>query len=238
VNCDEVRASTEDFVLGSLDGTGWADVVSHLSRCAACRAEAVALTAVVDRLSAMAPAVEPSVGFVERVLDHVGIDPQPDVGTDRRSNLLERVGAARGGRRPRARRIMLAAAVVAALAGAGAIGWLVAGPGHTPPPHALLVRAMRAPDGVPIGQAVASEGPSPWVTVSVDLPPAGARDSYPDGVYTVVLDHRGGDRTPLGQLRVRGGVGAVGGPAGRLDQVYAVSLEGPGGRDICAAFLP
>jgi hypothetical protein len=97
---------------------------------------------------------------------------------------------------------------------------------------------MRAPDGVPIGQAVASEGPSPWVTVSVDLPPAGARDSYPDGVYTVVLDHRGGDRTPLGQLRVRGGVGAVGGPAGRLDQVYAVSLEGPGGRDICAAFLP
>ncbi len=96
MNCDEVRASTEDFVLGSLDGAEWADVVSHLSRCAACRAEAVALTAVVDRLSAMAPAVEPSAGFVERVLDHVGIDPQPEVGTDRRSNLLERVGAAGG----------------------------------------------------------------------------------------------------------------------------------------------
>jgi len=227
VTCDEVRARIEDFVLGSLDGAEWADVVAHLSRCAPCQAEAVALTAVVDRLSALAPAVEPSAGFVDRVLDQVVVDGP--------AGLRESPAPVASRRR---RRVVLAGAAASALAVAGAVGWLVAGPGRAPAPRALLVRAMRAPDGVPIGQAVASDGPSPWVTVSVDLPPAGARDSYPDGVYTVVLEHRGGNRTPLGELHVHGGLGAVGGPAGRLDQVYAVSLEGPGGRDICAAFLP
>jgi hypothetical protein len=254
VDCDQVRARTEDFVLGSLDGAEWADVVTHLTRCAACGADAAALAAVVDRLSAGAPAVEPSAGFVERVLDHLGVDRSsaaglqarsagnvdgpPDVGVRGLSAGPDPGATARPRRRRRVRLIGLAAAAVAALSGAGAIGWLVADPGHAPTTHALFVRAMRAPDGVPIGQAVASEGPSPWVTVSVDLPPAGAPDSYPDGVYTVVLDHRGGDRTPLGRLRVRGGLGAIGGPASQLDQVYAVSLEGPDGRDICAAFLP
>jgi hypothetical protein len=235
VNCDEARSSTEDFVLGSLDGAEWADVVAHLARCAACRGEAAALTAMVDRLSALAPVVEPSPGFVERVLDHMGLD---HVGLDGPPDPDGRAAPVPSGRRRRTRRLLLATAALTALALAGGVGWLVAEPGRSATAHALLVSAMRAPDGVRIGQAVASEGPSPWVTVSVDLPPAGTPDSYPDGVYTVVLDHRGGARTPLGQLRVRGGVGAVGGTANRLDQVYAVRLEGPDGRDICAAFLP
>ncbi len=205
-----------------------------LARCAACRAEAAALTAVVDRLSvhgAGGRATSPASS--ERVLQprRGSTSSRASGATGRtRARTSGRAGAARpaptgpavppGRRRPHRSRL-----------GRRRSGWLVAEPGRSPTTHALLVSAMRAPDGVRIGQAVASEGPSPWVTVSVDLPPAGTPDSYPDGLYTVVLGSsgRGGARTPLGQLRVRGAwAPSAERPAGSIRCTLRSGFEGPG----------
>jgi LysM repeat protein len=66
--CLRFEDEAVSFVLGDLDGAVRARMVSHLDSCSPCRREVAALNTAVDVISASTTPVEPSPGFVGRVL--------------------------------------------------------------------------------------------------------------------------------------------------------------------------
>lgn len=97
--------SLVDMVLGQLSAEAHAAHHEHLRDCAECRAAAKHLLGVVDEVTRLAPAAEPSDGFADRVIN--GLDPAP---------LSLR-------RQRRTRRRWPAAAVAAACIGLGVGAW-------------------------------------------------------------------------------------------------------------------
>jgi LysM repeat protein len=70
--CPLVETEAAAFVLGDVDAETRAGLVNHLDACASCRHEVSTLAAAVDSISALAPAMTPSPGFVDRVLTAAG----------------------------------------------------------------------------------------------------------------------------------------------------------------------
>jgi anti-sigma factor RsiW len=142
MTCAEVREAAAELVLGTLDGSARAAVVTHLAACPACRAEVESLTRVTDALWLSAPEAEPSPGFETRVLRAYGGEPA----------------------RPRRalRRVLAAAAAVALLAAGIAVGSL-----RTARP-AQAAGAMLDQTHAPVGHAVVAAGAVPYLFVTVD----------------------------------------------------------------------
>ncbi|HEV2368250.1 MAG TPA: zf-HC2 domain-containing protein, partial [Acidimicrobiales bacterium] len=63
MNCAELRDIAPELALGVLPGQERAAALAHLQSCPACQAEVEHLTDVADELVALAPAVEPPLGF-------------------------------------------------------------------------------------------------------------------------------------------------------------------------------
>jgi anti-sigma factor RsiW len=159
MNCAEVRDLIPELALGSLDGATRADVLAHIARCPACRAEARELADVVDGLVALAPEVEPPSGFADGVLDAIRAEQAP------------RRPPAVVARRWRTRQLVAAAAAAAVLG----VGATVAVNAVRQEPstdvalntRTLLVSPMIDTTSHTLGEAYVSRGADPWVLVDV-----------------------------------------------------------------------
>jgi hypothetical protein len=71
--CAEIRSLLPELALGIADGHERATAIEHSSSCSACRAELAELSALADDLLALAPRVEPPLGFEIRVLKRIRV---------------------------------------------------------------------------------------------------------------------------------------------------------------------
>ena len=68
LDCAGLLDVAPELAAGNLCGEDRAAAIAHLAGCPSCQQEVTALTTITDRLLLMAPAVEPPVGFDQRVL--------------------------------------------------------------------------------------------------------------------------------------------------------------------------
>jgi anti-sigma factor RsiW len=220
--CTEVRELIPELALGSLDGETRADVLAHIARCPACRAEARELADVVDGLSALAPDVEPPSGFADGVLDAIRAEQMP------------RHAPTAPPRRWRTRQLV-AAAVAAAMLGVGGTAAVVA-TRHEPSTDVTLnartlqVRPMIDTDNHTLGEAYVSSAGDPWVLVDVAY---GLEADH----YRLVGADASGWIVDIGAMRPVGGRWAW---AGRVDQVAKFTelrIVDDNGTVVCRASL-
>jgi hypothetical protein len=77
MTCEEVKALLGDYLDRTLDTATTTRVATHLISCAPCGAEANDLTDCIDQIACL-PALEPPLGFAQRVMAHVHeIEPKP-----------------------------------------------------------------------------------------------------------------------------------------------------------------
>lgn len=173
-----------DLALGLVDGPDRARMATHLSGCAACREEYDDIVGTLREVLAVAPEVEPPIGFDGRVLARL-LPP-----ADGPASRLAR----------RRRRWWVAAAAVAipALLLAGAV---LAGSGPEPD-RSGAVAELAALDGDPVGTVSVSDlaGRVTMVVAVVDAPP-GAR-------YLCRTTLQDGTVVESGPWAPRGGSGA------------------------------
>jgi anti-sigma factor RsiW len=72
-----MRELAPEIALGVLDGEQRAEALRHLATCADCRREVEQLSQVADELVMLAPVQEPPAGFESRVVEAIGLRPQP-----------------------------------------------------------------------------------------------------------------------------------------------------------------
>jgi hypothetical protein len=77
MGCEEMRELAPEIALGVLDGEQRAEALRHLATCADCRREVEQLSQVADELLMLAPVQEPPAGFESRVVEAIGLRPQP-----------------------------------------------------------------------------------------------------------------------------------------------------------------
>lgn len=196
MNCTLFAELAPDLALGLLAEPDRADALAHTRSCRSCREELTSLSSVVDELALLAPAVEPPVGFEQRVvgaLTAAAETPAPE------GVVLPLQSAPP--RRVRVRqRVLAAAAVVAALAVGLGAGWQIGGRGASHPPEAVpVVHGELADQGHPVGEIIAYGGSSPWLYMTVDV-------GHMNGAVECVLDVSG-HRVAMGSFGVTDGLG-------------------------------
>lgn len=190
LSCTQVAELADELALDALSGDERALALGHLEGCPACRALVDELSLAADELFFACPAVDPPVGFEDRVM--AGVE------------------ALRHQRQPwwRHRGVVLvaaAAAAVALIAGAGPT--LHGGAAHhtglavsgTAPRTAKLVSA----EGQVIGDVAASAGPPAWFFMRVD-------QGTDTETYRCLLDLDGGRTLAIGTMVVTDGKGSWG----------------------------
>jgi anti-sigma factor RsiW len=231
--CSFERERLVELALGVLAGAERAELVDHLARCAACRAELGDLVQVADSLVQAVPEEEPPGGFEAAILERVasvesepGSSPGGSSGFGRGDDEPESLRLARrlSSRRRRARPLLLgAAAAVAVLAAAFAVGRGTAPSQRAPVPtaldaeyahtlrtlggRALLAGELRAPNGKRVGEAFVYQGVHPWPSwlfVQATSPDPPGRERV------VVMDASGRVLVRLSDLAYKGGTGSWG----------------------------
>jgi len=189
--CAACRSVAAELALGLLTGRERADALAHLDSCPACRAHVEDLARVHDALQALPPAHDPPAGFESRVLARL---PR---------------------RRPRGRRVALAATAAAALVG---LGW-AAGTLTAPP---TLRTAVVSAGGQDLGQAFEHPGSPSWLYMYLDL------DGPVAGPVTCSVIRTDGTRAVVGTFTVAGGDAYWGGPVqtGTLAAVEVTDTTG------------
>ena len=147
-----------ELVLGTVVGDRRARMAAHVLRCAECRREYDELAAAVQDLLPAGPAVQPPLGFDERVIARLAADGAS--------------GAAVGGaRRRRWPWLAAAAAVVVALLVPLGV-WLATRSGSTPS-AGVVATLHRTKDGTPVGTVSVSDvgGKAVMVVAFTDASP-------------------------------------------------------------------
>ena len=216
--CEETRALLSEVALGIADGEDRDRVLDHVAECAECRAELARASAIADGLLALAPGVEPPLGFelgVRRAIE----PPAP--------------------RRPRLHRPVVAVAARAAGVAITAGSMLFAFRDDRrladhyratlAQAHGTYFGAVRLDDeaGRPGGVAFTYRGNPSWLLVTVE-------PRLRAVVAGAELVERTGERVPLRSFRLAGGAwgGAVPGDLGSL---AAIHLLDAGGRPVLVA---
>jgi hypothetical protein len=151
-DCAEVIDIAPELAAGSLCGEDRAAALAHLARCPSCQHEVNALATVIDRLLLLSPAVEPPVGFEQRVLAALPADPSPARRSRPRRHVGQRVA------------VMLAAAVVLVLAtGAGGLLFDIAASREP----AADAAEMRTPSGDVVGEVYLHDGSPSWIAMEL-----------------------------------------------------------------------
>ena len=234
--CKEMREVAPELALGSLGGSDRALALAHLQSCGGCRELVDELANVADGLLAVAPPVEPPLGFESRVMARLagsapaGTEPTP-VPAGARTAALP---VAEAPRRRRRAAVLAAAAAAVVLLGLGFLGGselVERGGSHAATPAIRLATAS-GDWGRPVCQVFAYPGRPSVVVVNVDSPGEA-------GMYTVELVTT--SRTvPLGTIQVTDGKGSLGAVA-NVDLATAKSvrvLEGDGKVLYDAVFRP
>jgi len=154
LDCAELIDIAPELATGSLSGEDRAAAIAHLARCPSCQQEVDTLATVTDRLLLLAPAVEPPVGFEQRVL--AALPPDLSLASCRRPRRRRHLGQKVA--------VMLAAAAVLVLTtGAGALLYELAA-SHEPVAEAA---AMRTPSGDVVGEVYLHDDSPPWIAMSL-----------------------------------------------------------------------
>ena len=227
MSCDTVRTSAAEFVLGTLDGVERAALIDHLDGCARCREEIAALADTVNDLALLAPEVEPSAGFAERVLARgstgtAAVATLP--GEQRRLELVEpQPVPPRPLRRRRAWVVLAAAAAIVALA----IGFVSRREPDSSGSVAFAV--MVTPDGGVMGTTSALDGGG--VAVAVEYP-----TNWHD--YRLEVVRRDGSTMTLGPMTLSDGAWRWQGQVPDSASVERLRVVRPDGRVTCWGRLP
>jgi anti-sigma-K factor RskA len=146
-----------ELVLGTVDGDRRARLAAHVLRCAECRREYDELAETVQDLLPAGPAVQPPLGFDERVLARFAADVD------------NRAAASSPGRRRWPWLALAAAAVIALLVPLGV--WLTSRSDSAP--AAGVVATLHRADGESVGAVSVSDvGGKPVMVVAItDAPP-------------------------------------------------------------------
>jgi anti-sigma factor RsiW len=154
MTCSGLDDIATELALDVLDAEDRARALAHLDTCARCRQEVAQLTDAGQELLRLAPAVRPSAGFEQRVLERIASTPETASITVLRE---------RRSRRARARRLLAAAAIVVAIVTGAAV--LANRPGDDT--TAVRTAAMRTGASQVVGRASVSGDPA---VVSLDIP--------------------------------------------------------------------
>jgi hypothetical protein len=174
-SCAQLRDASAELALGVLSGAERAEAIMHVNGCARCQALVNELTETADALTLLAPELEPSAGFEQRVL-----------------------GAGRARRRRNTRRwvaSIAAAAAAAAIVSITVVRVIEAGSDATP----------SALGGAPIEARMVSTGnlDAGWayvtnkhgIAITVDY-------GVPSGSYKVVVHPRTGGSLRIGSMAI------------------------------------
>jgi hypothetical protein len=209
MNCAEFADVAAELALGVLTGRERADALAHLEHCDACRKHVRQLTMTGEELLGLLPPGEPPPGFESRVMERIGFAaPAPWVARHRRETGRAAAGTTRtfGRIGSGTRRILAAAAVVVAVAGAALGGWGLHAVTSPSPRPALSSAALLSADHDNVGEVFIFNGDPRWMYMSVDL------DSG-NGTVTCQLVSADGRTTIIGSFRLAGGYGSWGSPA-------------------------
>src|SRR5215469_11622459 len=124
MNCAQLADVAAELALGVLTGREPAEAIAHLDQCHACREDVRQLMLTVEELLGLLPASEPPAGFETQVLERLGL-PAPGRSIARPSRHRRHCRPARSRSGP-VRRVLAAAAVTVAVAGASLGGWGIA----------------------------------------------------------------------------------------------------------------
>jgi anti-sigma-K factor RskA len=200
MSCAEFHDSAAELALGVLTGRERAEALAHLDHCEACREHVRSLTVTSEKMLGLLPAAEPPAGFETRVMERIGL-AVPSL-TPIRQRRWQSWGHA-------PRRVLAAAAVVVAVAGAALGGWgLHAATAPTPAASSALTSAtmIATDDHSQVGQVFVFNGDPRWMYMSVDM------ESGNDTVICQLVDSNG-QVTTVGTFRLADGYGSWGSPA-------------------------
>src|ERR1700749_295616 len=188
----EFADSAAELALGVLTGRERAEALAHLDHCEACREHVRQLTTTGEELLALLPAAEPPAGFETRGMDRLRFAPPaaPPIRNRKRPAW---------GHAPR--RVLAAAAVVVAVAGASLGGWGLHG--ATAPAAAsseLRSATLLATDHDSVGNVFMYNGEPRWMYMTVDL------ESGNDTVICQLVEANG-HVTTVGSFRLADGYG-------------------------------
>jgi hypothetical protein len=192
LSCARMRELAPELALDVLTGYERATAQAHLGVCPQCREYVSSLTQIGDRMLTLVPAVEPPVGFEDRVLARMG--------------LTTPVQAPRRRWWPMA---LVAAAVAAVVFGFG--GWMAADMTTDGTPVAadgnhqvLRFAQLRSSSQQQVGQLFTYEGTPSWVWMSVATPDPNV------GTVWCQLEKQDGTFIPIGKFELSGGKGSWG----------------------------
>jgi hypothetical protein len=205
VTCAELEELAAELALGNVSGAERASALDHLAGCAACRELVADLAGVADRMLLLAPVIEPPPGFESKVLARMGVAP------------------ARDARPPRYRRLLVAVAAVALVAGLSSAGaaWLS---DEAERPVGIRT-ALVADAGRWTCRAVVYGDRPTWLVVSLD------RTDGLSSSFSVEAFHTGSDTpVPVGNLVLDQGHGSLARtvqlPAGEVEKVRVLDGKG------------
>jgi hypothetical protein len=202
MSCAEFADSAAELALGVLTGRERAEALAHLDHCEACREHVRQLTITGEQMLGLLPAAEPPAGFETRVMDRLGLSaPAPQPVRHRRRPARDH------GFSPR--RLLAAAAVLVAVAGAALGGWgLHASTAPAVSSSLTSATLVAASDQDHVGKVYVynDDGQSRWMYMSVDLE---------SGNGTVICQLIGADGhvMTVGSFRLADGYGSWGSPA-------------------------
>ncbi len=213
--CEAVSGDLAELALGTLTGRERSEALVHVESCRRCSAELASLSSVMDTLLELAPAVEPPLGFEQRLMQRLDAAPAP-------------------ARPHRSRRVALLAAAALALAALGfGAGSLVSSGGGGPAGGGggKVASAPLRSNGVTVGELFVSGGSPAWMYMTVD---AGWASSV-----TCQVTLAGGRVETVGRFTLAQGYGAwaapLAYPAGKVTGARLVSASGA---VVAAARLP
>jgi hypothetical protein len=183
-DCAVVHDDLNEFALGILNGRHRSRVLDHVTSCEECRSELEALAVVADDLMALAPHVEPPLGFESRLVDRYHAES-----------------------RKRSRRAIRIVTLVAAAFALVAVGYTLANIGSTPvhlasPTYGEVpISASLTSQGRSLGHVWVSSGSPSWIYMSLD-------DANWSGTAWCRVTLKGGRVMDLGAFTVTRGYGA------------------------------
>jgi anti-sigma factor RsiW len=206
-SCAQLRDESAELALGVLSGAERAEAIMHVNGCARCQALVNELTETADALTLLAPEIEPSAGFEQRVL-----------------------GAGRARNRRNVRRwvaSIAAAAAAAAIVSITAVRVIEAGSDTT----------RAAVGGAPAEARMVSTGDldAGWAYVTDKHGVAVAVDyGVPSGSYKVVVQPRTAGSVDIGTMAITNGRGSWTGTSPvALPAGSTISLVDAGGAPAC-----
>lgn len=235
MNCAEFADVAAELALGVLTGRERAEALAHLEHCDACREHVRQLTMTGEELLGLLPSSEPPTGFESQVMERLGLAVPGSRPASRWRRERGRAGTTRpfGKIGTGTRRMLAAAAVVVAVAGAALGGWGLHGsPSSAAPRPALSSATLLSADHENVGEVFIYNGDPRWMYMSVDL------DSG-NGTVTCQLISADGRTTKIGSFRLADGYGSWGSPAWVGDGTpVAARLLAANGTVIATASFP